>query len=99
MATRDERLAGWQDAARPAEPAPRARGLEGAGASDARLFQALFQQAPAPMWVLNDTLQSVAVNNAACELLGHAAAEVIGRPFGECLQPEARLQAIESAHA
>jgi PAS domain S-box-containing protein len=91
MATRDDRLAGWPDAARPAEPAPRARGLEGAGGSDARLFQALFQQAPAAMWVLNDTLQSVAVNNAACDLLGRAGAEVIGRPFCDCLQPEARL--------
>ncbi len=53
-------------------------------------FRTLFQEAPLSYQSLDESGHFVEVNKAWCDLTGYTADEIVGRPFGDILTPEAR---------
>ncbi|RYG96631.1 MAG: PAS domain S-box protein, partial [Alphaproteobacteria bacterium] len=60
-------------------------------------FQMLFERNPVPMWIFDaNTYAFVAVNEAACELYGHSASQMLKRSVLDIRLPHERKEALEN---
>jgi diguanylate cyclase (GGDEF)-like protein/PAS domain S-box-containing protein len=75
-------------------PAPTLPDVTGDRPPDDQRYRLIFEQSPSPQLLLDESLRFAEVNDAACALLGRAAAELVGTPWVSVVHPEERAEAL-----